>query len=378
MLLRASKQSLGHARIDYWSIDQGHKRPGIRADLRGSRGMISILFVTVVLPIIFIMLVITVELAHFFGVRDEIQRVLDQEAHDALVRGATEEDVLQAVQERMLNFTGLAALTSVRQARSPARSMLEARAEYRGAFFQLLQDLTGSERSVLPIWLQTQVRIQSAAALVIVDRGVSPGVDPCADQGLIAITQFVDRLTTSWRDAAEARVAVGVFPGATQIAPGVVASVELLASDAQDRLPRCRAADTSSSFDLSALRGHSGGPPDPYGLAFDLRDIANKEVVQQPREVRSIVLVLRRPRYEQGYAQSVFNLLKESAQEVPLAIDMYVLVLDDSQTIDSRTISIGINGGVYREIGAAESELIGMRLLGTLSQALTDRIVLEQ
>ncbi len=356
---------------------QRHSAQPSRVDPRGVRGMVTVLFAAIVLPLIFIMLTVTVEFAHFFGIRDELQRVIDREAHDALVRGSTEEEVVQAVQQRMRNVTGMAALTSVRHVRSPARSMVEARAEYRGAFFQFIQDFTGQERSILPIWLQAQVRIQSAASLIIVDRGVSAGVNPCTDQGLRAMTQFVDRLTESWMEVAEARVAVGVFPGATQIAPGVVAPVELLARDAQDPLPRCRAADTSTSFDVSAIRGNIEAPPDAYSVAFDLRDIADQQVVQQAGEVRSIVLVLRRARFDQGYAQSVFNLLQESAQGIPFAIDMYVVVLDNTQTIDSRPLSIGINGGVYREIGAAESELSGMRLLGAMSQALTDRIILE-
>ncbi len=363
----------------------------VEIDRQRSRGMITILCVTIVLPLILIMLTITVELAHFFGVRDELQRVLDREAHDALARGSTEEDVIQAVQQRMHNIAGMSALTSVRHLRLPARSIVEARAEYSGAFFQLIQDLTGQQRSFLPIWVQAQVRIQSAAALMIVDRSVTSGVDPCNDQGLRAMTQFVDRLTEAWIDIADARVAVGVFPGATQIAPGVVAPVELIAAKAEDPLPRCRVPDTSRSFDLSAIRGHGGESPDPYSdpysVAYELRDIVNTEIVQQAREFRAIVMVLGRARYEQGYAQSTFNLLKESAQGVPLAIDMYVVVLDntqkidsqppDSQPIDSRPLSIGINGGAYREIGVSESELTGMRFFGTISQVLTDRIVLE-
>ncbi len=371
MSLRANQLHTSQRQTSQQRSQARHLIPG------GERGLVTVLFAAIVLPLIFIMLTITVELAHFFGVRDELQRVLDREAHDALVRGSTEEDVVQAVRQRMRNVTGMAALTSVRQMRSPARSMVEARAEYRGAFFQFVQDFTGQNRTILPILLRSQVRIQSAAALVIVDRGVPSGVDPCADQGLRAMTQFVDRLTESWMEVAQARVAVGVFPGATQITPGVVAPVELLASDARDALPRCRGADTSTSFDLQAVRGNVGVPPDAYSVAFDLRDIADEQVVQQPREVRSIVLVLRRDRYDQGYAQSVFNLLQESAQGVPFSIDMYVVVLDNTQTIDSRPLSIGINGGVYREIGAAASELTGFRLLGTMSQALTDRIVLE-
>jgi Flp pilus assembly protein TadG len=349
-----------------------------RGDPRDCRGMVTVLFAAVILPLIFVMLTLTVELAHFFGIRDELQRVLDREAHDALVRGSTEGEVVYAVQQRMRNVSGMAALTSVRHVRSAARSMIEAQAEYRGAFFQILQEFTGQDRTILPIWLQSQVRIQSAASLVIVDRSVPAGANPCIDTGLRAMTSFADRLAESWAGVAEARIAVGVFPGGTERRPGGVAPIELLARDAQDNVPRCRAAQSTNSFDLSAIRGSVETPPDAYSVAFDLRDIVDQELVQQAREVRTVVLVLRRERYDRGYAQSVFNLLLESVQGLPLPIDMYVVVLDSSQTIDSRPLSIGINGGVYREIGAAESELAGVRLLGVMSQALTGRIVVER
>lgn len=342
----------------------------------GSRGMASLLFVAVILPIIFVMLTITVEFAHFFGIRDELQRVLDREAHDALVRGSTEQQVVQAVTQRMQNVTGMAALTEVRHFRGAARSVVQARAEYRGAFFQFVQDYTGQDRSVLPIALQSQVRIQTAAALVVVDRAVAASADPCNEPGLQAIGAFVERLAGSWQGVADARVTVGVTPGESEVTPGVVEPVELLAGDGSDALPRCGAAG-GAPFAVSLIRGSIGTPFDAFDVAYALRDIASREVAQQPREVRTVVLILRRERYDQGFAQSTFNLLREAAQGAPFPIDLYVVVLDATGGIDNRPLSAGINGGVYREVGASITELTGARLLGAMSQTITDRIVLE-
>lgn len=349
---------------------------GSRNSSCGCRGMVTVLFAAIILPLIFIMLTVTVEFSHFFGIRDELQRVLDREAHDALVRGSTEEEVVQAVQQRMRNVTGMAAITNVQHFRDPARSIVQARAEYRGAFFQFIQDYTGQDRTVLPIVLRSQVRIRTAASLVLIDRAVTATADPCNEQGLRAIGQFVDRLAESWIGIAGARVTVGVTPGQTEVVPGLVQPVELLAGDAGDAVPRCGAA-AGSLFNVSGIRGSVGAPFDAFDVAYELRDIVSREVSQQEREVRNFVFILRRERYDQGFSQTAFNLLQESARDVPFPIDMYVVVLDSTGTIDSRPVSLGINGGTYREVGASVSELTGARLLGAMTQTITDRIVLE-
>ncbi len=342
----------------------------------GARGMVTLLFAAIILPLIFIMLTVTVEFAHFFGIRDELQRVLDREAHDALVRGSSEEEVVQAVRARMQNITGMADLTEVRHFRNPARSIVRARAEYRGAFFQFIQDYTGQDRTILPIVLQSQVRIQTAASLVIIDRAIPGGAVLCNDPGLRAMGQFVDRFTDSWMEVADARVAIGVTPGITEIAPGVPEPVELLSSDGIDAIRRC-GPGVGNPFNVSRIEGSRGTPFDAFDVAFALRDLVSTELAQQEREVRNVVLVLRRERYDQGFAQSAYNLLQESARGVPVSIDMFVVVLDDTGDIDGRPLTSGINGGAYREVGASQSELNGVRLLGTMTQAVTDRIVLE-
>lgn len=342
-----------------------------------SRGLTTLLVTAVLLPLMFVMLTVTIEFAHFFGIRDELQRVLDRQAHEALVRGLDEEEVAEAVRQRMRNVSGLARITDVRHFRSQARSLVEARAEYGGAFFQFVEDFTGRDRTVLPIALQSQVRIQSAASLILVDRAVPEGANTCNDPGLEAIAGFVDRLTESWVVGAGARVAVGVTPGVTPISPDVIAPVELLAQDASDPVPRCRAAIVGSSFDVAAIRGSVGTPFDAFDVGYALRDLANPELLEQAREVRSVVLVLRRERYDAGFAQGIFALLQESARNLPVRVDMYAVILDGTGTIDYRPLNAGINGGIYRELGASQSELNGARLLGAMTKTITDRIVLE-
>jgi hypothetical protein len=346
--------------------------------LQGERGLATLLFVTIVVPLMFVMLTVTIELAHFFGIREELQQVLDHEAHQALVRGSSEEEVVRAVQARTRSIAGLAQLISVRHFRASARSILRARAEYSGAFFQFVQGLTGQVETVLPMELESQVRIQTAAALIVLDRVIAPAANPCSDPGLQALGDFVERLRQMWTSTAQATVAVGVTPGVSMLAPGVIAPIELLTGDGSDAIPRCRILSEENSLGVSVVRGSSGMPADPFDLAHSLKDLAISEVFMRASEVRTIVLVLRRERYDQGYGHSVFNVLQESSRNLPFPIDTYFLILDDTQTIDSKPLSVGINGGAYRELGASLSEFSGVRLLGAVSQVISGRIVLER
>jgi len=350
----------------------------INNQLSSCSGMITLVFAAVVLPLVFIMLTVTVEFAHFFGIREELQSVLDREAHDALVRGLAESQVQESVRSRMANIGGIAALSGVQFYRGASSGVLEAQAEYRGAFFQLIQDLTGSKRSVLPIALRSQVRIQPAATLILVDRAIPGGSDPCNEQGFKALASFADRLSLAWSERAKAHVSVGVIPGAKNLTSTVTAPVELLTTDSSDAVPRCGRPNWDNGFDLSSVRGSFAMSADPLSAAYSIQDLASSELSQMDSEVRSLVILLRRERYDQGYGVTIINLLKDSSRDLPFTIDTYFLVLDNTQTIDSNPTSAGINGGVYREVGASESEFLGSRLVEVMTRSLTDRIVLER
>ncbi len=335
-----------------------------------SSGVATLLFTALILPFIAVMLSVTADFARFFSIRDELQKVTDRQVFDALASGLSAQDVDRNIRARMRNVDGLVELSEVFHTRSEAGGIVGAQANYNGVFFQFVQDLIGMERMALPIAVRSTARIQSAAALIIIDRTVAQESSPCGDPGLEAASSFIEKVVANWSLIANARSVVSV-------APGVSEALEVVSDNRSDQIPRCGQTTGVQDRNLSNLRGVQGGLINPLDLAFAARDVASNELLSQVSEVRSIVLILRRANYDLGVAQTLYNLLQESARDFNFPIEFYTLVIDDSRSINFRPLNSGINGGAYREVGASVSEFLGDTLAASLTKTITDRIVLE-
>lgn len=335
-----------------------------------SSGVATLLFTALILPFIAVMLSVTADFARFFSIRDELQKVTDRQVFDALASGLSAQDVDRNIRARMRNVDGLVELSEVFHTRSEARGIVGAQVNYNGVFFQFVQDLIGMERMALPIAVRSTARIQSAAALIIIDRTVDQESRPCGDPGLEAAGSFIEKVVANWSLIGNARSVVSV-------APGVSEALEVVSDNRSDQIPRCGQTTGIQDRNLSNLRGVQGGLINPLDLAFAARDVASNELLSQASEVRSIVLILRRANYDLGVAQTLYNLLQESARDFNFPIEFYTLVIDDSRSINFRPLNSGINGGAYREVGASVSEFLGDTLAASLTKTITDRIVLE-
>lgn len=333
-------------------------------------GVATLIFIALILPFMAVMLSVTVDFARFFSIRDELQRVTDGEVFEALARGLSAQEVERNIRTRMRNVDGIIELSEVFHTRGQARRVVGASANYSGVFFQFVQEMIGTERRTLPINVSSTARIQSASSLIIIDRTVGVESNPCDDLALQAVGSFTGRVVANWGSIANAKSIVGVTPGVSE-------ALELVSSNGSDEIPRCGQMTSSQDAGFLNFRGVQGGLIDPLDLAFAAREIASTELFSQVSEVRSIVLVLRRSNYDLGVAQALYNLLRESAHDLNFSVDFYTLVIDDSQTINNRPLNSGINGGIYREIGASVSEFLGDTLVAALTKTVTDRVVLE-
>ena len=333
-------------------------------------GVATLIFIAIILPFMAVMLSVTADFARFFSIRDELQRVTDGEVFEALARGLSAQEVENNIRARMRNVDGMIELSQVFHARSKARGVVGASANYSGLFFQFVQDLLGRERTTLPIAVRSTARIQAASTLVIIDRTVDIGANPCDDLGLQSVGSFIERVIANWGSIANAKSIVGV-------APGISEALEIVSDSGADEIPRCNQMTGGGDSGLLNFRGVQGGLIDPLDLAFAARDVASTELFSQVSEVRSIILVLRRPNYDLGVAQALYNLLMEAAHDLNFPVEFYTLVIDDSQTINYRPLNAGINGGIYREIGASVREFSSDTLVAALTKTVTDRVVLE-
>jgi hypothetical protein len=334
--------------------------------------MVSLLFIAILLPLVLVMFTVTIEFSNFFGVRDELQRVVDREAHDALVRGRTAQQVERFLRTRLSNLAGMANVTEVTMDRAPAQVRLSATAEFQGPFFQFIQRFTGREETVMAMRLDSQVRILPAATLIVFDRGVIDAAAECSDPKLQAIASFVDRLADTWSAVGNAEVTVAVTPGDGE-------PLRQISPLADDFLPRCRGRSAGPLVDASAIRG-SAAPVgySAYSFGLEVVELASTTVLNRSVFKRAIVLVVDKNRYDLSYSSMLFSLLREATQGSGVSVDLYTAAVVDANTFDLRPVESGINGGVFREVGVLTSQLNGTGLLSALTRSVTDYVVLER
>lgn len=335
------------------------------------RGMVSALFAGVVLPVLFLMFTVTVEFSQFFGIREEIQQVLDRQAHDATRFGGLVEDIEASLRRQLGNVGDVISLTDVAVQRSARQTRVSAQVAYNGMLLPIVEAFFGVSQNLLSMTVESQVQIQSAAALLVLDRSVLVGQDTCSTQGLSARETFIDALFEQWADVTTGGTSVAVFPG--NIEP-----VELLAQDGSDGVERCGLRNTNRVFDVQSIAGTSSTFFDAYDVAFSARDVVAESIVSAAVQRRVVVLMLSRERYRAGYGAAIANVMQQATNGALFPIDLVTMVVDDSGEIQYRPSGVGINGGLYREIGASESELQSDLLVSTVAQLVRGNVVLEQ
>ena len=335
------------------------------------KGMVTALFAGIVLPVLFLMFTVTVELSQFFGVREEVQQALDRQAHDTLRFGVVANDVEQALRRQLGNVGDVVNITDVTVQQGVRQARVSAQITYNGMFLPIVEAFFGLPDSLLSMTVQSQVAIQSAAALLVLDRSVLVGQDVCTTPSLQARQVFMDNLYARWIDVASGGLSVAVFPGESE-------PVEQVLADGSDGLGRCGSQNPARPLDLQSLEGRIDTVFDAYDVAFSMRDLVGEQLVSQAVRKRVVVLVMSQERYMTGYAAAVANVLSQATNGALFPIDMITMVVDDSGIIDYRPSGIGIHGGLYREIGASESELRGSLLVSTVSQLVRGNLVVEQ
>jgi hypothetical protein len=354
-----------------------------------SRGVVSLLFAVIVLPLVLLMLTITFELSHFFGMRDELQKVVDREAHELASReldpdlNRAQARLEGAVRARMANITqpdagangsmpGVVGEPDVAVELSPAgdpgpRSLaVRASAPFQGIFYRLAQRLFGTAESDLDIAARAQVRRQRARAVVVLDRRAAAtiGFAPprfrsrCTDLDYPNVRNFMAGLSSMWSRAG--------FVVTTAVAPGLRLEPVGLVSTARLSSVPCVNGSFVRSTDFAAGVAQlvAGSLLDP-----DL-DI----------EARSVVLLLRRDQYQAGFARETYDMLWRLLNGTNIPLDLITVVLD-TRTFDYTPTLSGINGGIHREVGALGTEFRGVTghlLRSVVTRTLSDRIVLEQ
>jgi hypothetical protein len=335
------------------------------------RGMVTALFAGVVLPLVFIMFTVTVELSQFFGIREEVQQSLDREAHDVLRFSRLTEGVEDSLRRQLGSVGDVVMVRDVAVVRDARQAVVSAQLDYNGVFLPLVEGLFGMQPGLLSMRVESQAQVQTNAALVVLDRSVMPGDDSCSSDSLTSRQIFVDTLLAQWADITTGGLSVAVFPGENE-------PVERVFEDGSDEISRCGARDTGRVIDAQSIMGASNVAFDAYDVAFSMLSLVGRALVEQTVAKRVVIMVMSGERYAEGYAGATANILQQATNGTPIPIDLVTIVVDDTGEIQYRPSGMGIHGGMYREIGASQSELQGGLLPSTVAQLISGNVVLER
>jgi hypothetical protein len=246
------------------------------------RGSASLLGAAVLMPLFFVLLTVGVETSRYFGARDSLLALLDREMATSLRLNDTREQAEERVRQGIAALEFQLANLSVRVERNG--SILEGviRGVYQAPIGSLAARLTGGTVEGIPLAISSRVRRPRASALIVLERAIEAGVNPCDADGLRARAQAVSRLGARLREEGVAPIEIAVFPGTAQ-------ELDLLHEG--DDLSRCPVTDSSVGR-VESIQGVSRRfVPGPLPLAEHAARIFLHVSEHNDAERRSLVMI---------------------------------------------------------------------------------------
>ena len=200
------------------------------------RGSASLFGAVVLIPLFFVLLTVGVETSRYFGARESLLAHLDKEMTTSLRLNDTEQRAEERLRGRVTDLGYQLADLSVQIKQQGPVLEGVVRGAYQVPIGSLAAWLTGGASEGIPLVVSSRVRRPRASALIVLDRSIEAGANPCDSDGLRARTQAVSRLGKRLRDEGMARIEIAVFPGTAQ-------ELDILYEG--DDLPRCPATDSS-------------------------------------------------------------------------------------------------------------------------------------
>ena len=216
---------------------------------RSERGSASILFAVVVLPMLFILAMIGVELSQFFSMREEVQRIVDGEAKESLGRPYASDYVARRISSRLGALKPYVEVAVVKATTSGKRGEVVVQGTFNGVMAQFVGFLLQKGMDGIPFAISSAVRRTSTSALILLDRTVDAKSPKCGDQNLILRASVVANLARDLQAAGASTVQIGVIPGVQQ-------EIDLLSVN--DRVPRCGGGASESLFQVASVEGVQG------------------------------------------------------------------------------------------------------------------------
>jgi hypothetical protein len=339
-----------------------------RADTQ--RGMMSLFFLVVLVPFLMLLLCLGLELTHFFGVHDDIQRVLDRETRASLTKGTPSREVERTIALNIARFNDIVDVSSISSVKTSSWSETNIKGRFRGVFSEIIFRLAGTSDVLLPVHVKSRVRKVSSRSLFILDRTVLSEAAACSDPDLLTLESFLDQISESMLRGGNGAVQIAVFPGSQQ-------PVELLSQvEGGDLLERCRLRRPGALFDVSGLAGIARTlPADEVAVAT--QQLIVSELFKTGADARSVVLLQSAELDERNrYSERLFSILSDEMQkQMTTLIGIHIRV--GSSSSSEVTDPIGKSGGVFmHRVSTTREELAHPHVRAAVQGRIGERTLL--
>ena len=276
------------------------------------RGSASLLFAVVVVPLLLLFMSVGIEVSQFLGMREEVLEDLDAEMLAALRSRDGKEQIAERVRGRLDRLRPYMTVEEVGvTVRGPSVEG-RVRGRYRGPLIEVASHLAGRAVEGIPLEVLSSARRPRSAALLVLDRTVPEGADPCGDPGLIARALVVSRIAEQLTEAGVATVRLAVFPG-------VDGEIDILREG--DRVSRCP-GNSLSQFAVQRVEGTAQHAlPDSLTAAHQTVEGALALSSFESLERRTVIMVGTLTDRAKDFMTTALSLLESEAVRQRLVMD---------------------------------------------------------
>jgi hypothetical protein len=304
----------------------------------------------VVLPFLFILGVVGIEITQFFGMREEVQRVVDSEARQSLTRSYGSEYITRRVTSSLQALKPYVEVFDVQTNSNGKRSELVVKGTFNGALNQFVGVLLQQDPVGIPFSISSTVRRAKTIALVVLDRTIQGGEEPCGSENLLIRARMISRLAQGLEASGVERVVVAVMPG-------LESEIDIL--NEKDPLPRC-GGTRAGYLGIESIEGVSAGSfSDSVAVAYRATQLLLLSSGAGPVEQRAIVMVSPPIEARSESIPTTFSLLEhETARQSAKVSAVGVVVGGDRDANFFQTHS-GRESGRARYLHLSEDEANG-------------------
>jgi hypothetical protein len=340
-----------------WENEKTHQVRGLLpggTEWFPERGAASLVFTILFIPLLLILLVISIDIATFFSVREGVRELLDDEAQWALSRSYTSSQASESIKRKLGKLASFLQSPTVQATVQPNASLLSLRANYRGVLIDLCGDFVGKQLPVIPIDVEVRSRRFSSSALIVFDRTVARVGLECSDSELRDVKSFIGTLVSTLESVGVDSVRVG-------FTPGVRGGIDVL--EGTDSLQGCDGVSLVSARQIASVPGVARTLPLPTDLGAEIEQLVLTRYAASPTERIGLVTLVRGARAGDGYIHSTIDVLDSMSRQHQLLVNMVHFGINASGSYQRPPYRPGFYGVRWREVLLQSTQLSDPRLL---------------